>query len=106
MLEQAIDVGGIESVMEEDFEPTDFEPEKIPYPGQSMVELIRKAYGEKKIQLMAELLYEHDMRSENWTEIVPFSEVSKEYKQDLISLATELHNAVPVPEIMPTGLGL
>lgn len=64
------------------------------------------SYNERKIQAIAELLYEHSMRSENWTDIVPFKEASKEYKEDLISLATELNNLRMPLDTVYTGGGL
>ena len=59
-----------------------------------------------KIEEMAELLYEESMRSENWTEIVPFKDVSKEYRDDLFSLATALYKIASVVFPMPTGGGI
>lgn len=61
---------------------------------------------EKKIEEMAELLYKNSMRSENWTDIIPFRDISKEYRDDLLSLATKLYSMVMSVQVMPTGGGL
>ncbi len=72
----------------------------------TLADKMQNNYDKRKIQAMAELLYEHSMRSENWTDIVPFKELSGEYKNDLISLATELHNLRVPADIVYTGGGL
>ena len=76
---------------------------------QDMTDIVNEGIRErvqKKIEEIAKLLYKHSMRSENWTDIIPFREISKEYRDDLLSLASRIWNITRQVDIMPTGGGL
>ena len=60
-----------------------------------IVKRVRETLKDKNnVEKMAELLYKEGMRSEGWTDIVPFKEISKEYQEDILSLAKRLIEAI------------